>query len=120
MADEPKPRQKERFTMLEPSGPLNPSPEELATRVVDIAFKDRFTMLEPCGPNNPSPEELATRVIEPLINEGPVCDPPQPAVPTTVLSLVAHLFEEIGKHDPKARAAALDFVLNEVNKRRAG
>ena len=57
--------------------------------------RQRLTVLEMGGPLNPSPEELATRVIEPLINEGPVCDPPQPAVPAEVPPLVARLLDVV-------------------------
>jgi hypothetical protein len=119
MADEPKPRRGERFTMLEPMGPNNPSPEELATRVVDIAFKERFTMLEPMGPNNPSPEELATRVVEPLINDGPVFDPPPAAVPPAVDNLLTQLAAAIQPLDAPARAKTLKYISTELARRLA-
>jgi hypothetical protein len=50
--------------------------------------KERFTMLEMGGPTNPSPEELATRVVDALINDGPVFDPVPPAVLSLVAELV--------------------------------
>lgn len=62
MANTPDPKRAERFTMLEPRGPNNPSPEELATRIVQTVVNERFTMLEPRGPNN-SPLGSDTRPI---------------------------------------------------------
>lgn len=51
--------------------------------------KERFTMLEPKGPNNPSPEELATRVVEPIINGCLPPEPPAvpPSVQTMIAQL---------------------------------
>lgn len=108
---------RQKFTMLEPVRANNPSPEELATRIVDLAFDNyRFTMLEPVRANNPSPEELATRIVEPLINDGPVCDP----VPPAVLSLVAELAKVVDTLDDCGRAAALAHISAKFPKRTAG
>jgi hypothetical protein len=82
--------------------------------------KERFTMLEPSGPTNPSPEELATRVVEPLINDGPVLTESPTAVPAAVRTLLAQLVGAVGALDPKARAAAVDYAVKELTNRRAG
>ena len=97
MADKPSSPQKVRFTLLEMGAPLDPSPEELASRRVDIVFKQPFTMLDPVGPNNPSP-----------------------AVPPAVQTLLAPLADAIGALDPGTRAAAVDYVVTELTKRLAG
>lgn len=68
--------------------------------------KARFTMLEPMGPNNPSPEELATRVAEPLINVGP-SDPTPAVVPPAVRNMLAGLAAALGTLEPPARAAVV-------------
>ncbi len=81
---------------------------------------ERFTMLEPVGPNNPSPEELATRIVEPLINGDPVSDPPPTAaVPPAVDTLLAQLAAAIEPLDAPARAAALSSM-TELARRLAG
>jgi hypothetical protein len=114
MPEKPKPSRTERFTMLEPKGPNNPSPEELATPVVEMCVGQRFTMLEPKGPNNPSPEELATPVVEMRINDAP------PAVPPAVQSLIVQLADAISALDPGPRSAAVDSAVAELTKRAAG
>jgi hypothetical protein len=96
--------------MVEMGRPTNPSPEELASRVGDIAFKERFTMLPPVGPVDPSPEELATRIVEPLINTGPLIDPPPAMVPPAVESLLTQLAAAIEPLDARARAAAINSM----------
>jgi hypothetical protein len=114
MADKPKPSRKIGFTILEPKGPNNPSPEELAARRAEISFKQPVTILEPKGPNNPSPEELAARRAEPVTNG---CLPPAPpVVPPAVQTMIVQLADAIGALAPGPRAAAVA----ELTKRLAG
>jgi hypothetical protein len=121
MADEPKPKRSRKigFTVLEMGAPLNPSPEELASRRVEISFRQPITVLEMGAPLNPSPEELATRRVEPLINGDPVTPEP-PAVPPVVQSMIVQLADAVGALEPAVRAAAINQAVAELTKRLAG
>ena len=46
-------------------------------------------MLERRGPNDPSPEELATRIVEPLINVGPAEPPAVPPAVRDIIAQAA-------------------------------
>lgn len=117
MADTANAKRLERFTILEMGRALDPSPEELATRVVDLAIdKEGFTVLEMGRALGPSPEELATRIVEPLINDGPVVDP----VPGEVRTLVSELAAAVAALDARTRRAALAYIAAELPKRTAG
>ena len=82
--------------------------------------KERFTMLEPSGPINPSPEELATRVVEPLINGCPVESEPPTALSPAVQSLLAQLTGALDALNESDRAVALNCITAELTKRLAG
>ena len=43
-------RRLERFTMLEPRGPNNPTPDEETWRIVEGNQRERFASLEPTKP----------------------------------------------------------------------
>lgn len=86
-----KPGRVNRFHLLEPREPNNPSPEALASRVVEPAARDHFT---PLTPSEPSP---------------PI------ALPTAFSDRVATLAAELGDllavlDEPARRAVAATFA----------
>ena len=120
MSDQSKVPAGERFTMLEPRGPNTKLPGSETWPTVGLRIMERFTMLEPCAPLNPSPEELATRVVDGLFDVDPVT-PSKPApLPPVVLNLVAELSAAVAALDARGRAAALAYISTELPRRTAG
>lgn len=115
MTDEPKPERswKVGFAVLEMGAPLDPTPEELASRRVDISFRQPVTVLEMGAPLDPSPEELAARAVGPRVNVTP---DGSAAIPPAVQSMIVQLADAIGALEPRTRAAAVA----ELTRRLAG